>query len=177
MLGPLADDRDHLGFVVELDRFLRPHDWLPMRHHRSQHAEKNRRKFRDVVALRAFLHMVEVVEAEANDLSRIRDRQRVFQSIEGTARGCRRFLRKGADRREVAVARRRTSARSPGTFASTACRSTTLSPSTTPSRTLLFASNPTIFMSLPPYPNERARPRVDRAAAALAQAHKGEQVT
>ena len=48
--------------------------------------------------------MVEVVEAEANDLSRMRDRQRVFQSIEGTARGCRRFLRKGADRREVAVA-------------------------------------------------------------------------
>src|SRR4029079_17791934 len=104
MLGALADDRDHLGFVVELDRFLWPHDWLPMRHHRSQHTEENRRKFRDVVALRAFLHMVEVVEPKANDLPRMRYRQRVFQSIEGTARGCRRFLRKSADRREVAVA-------------------------------------------------------------------------
>ncbi len=48
--------------------------------------------------------MVEVVEAKADDLARMRDRQRVFQSIEGAARGCRRFLRKSADRREVAVA-------------------------------------------------------------------------
>jgi hypothetical protein len=48
--------------------------------------------------------MVEVVEAKANDLPRMRYRQRVFQSIKGTARGCRRFLRKSADRREVTVA-------------------------------------------------------------------------
>ena len=48
--------------------------------------------------------MVEVVEAKANDLARMRDRQRVFQSIERAARGCRRVLRKGADRREVTVA-------------------------------------------------------------------------
>src|SRR5262245_7311851 len=58
--------------------------------------------------------------------------------------------------------RRRTSARSPGTFASTACRSMTLSPSTTPSRTLLFASNPTIFISLPSY---LMSPTADRSGA------------
>lgn len=48
--------------------------------------------------------MIKVVEAKANDLARMRDRQRVFQSIERTVRGCRRVLRKGADRREVTVA-------------------------------------------------------------------------
>src|ERR1700741_3099239 len=41
-----------------------------------------------------------------------------------------------------------TSARFDGTFASTACRSITLSPSTTPKRNPSLDSNPTIFMAL-----------------------------
>src|SRR5262245_10108245 len=41
-----------------------------------------------------------------------------------------------------------TSARFDGTFASTACRSITLSPSTTPRRNPSLDSNPTIFMAL-----------------------------
>src|SRR5262245_2806659 len=41
-----------------------------------------------------------------------------------------------------------TSARFDGTFASTACRSITLSPSTTPRRNPSLVSNPTIFMTL-----------------------------
>src|SRR4029078_11854047 len=85
------------------------------------------------------------------------------------------FARAPIDERSPLLGHR-TSARSPLRFASTACRSMTLSPSPTPSRTLLFASNPTIFMSFPPYPNERTRPRDDRAAAALEQAQQVEQV-
>ena len=50
MLGALADDDDHLAFVVELDRLLRPHQRLHMRRQRRQHAEEDRLEFRDVVA-------------------------------------------------------------------------------------------------------------------------------
>src|SRR5262245_41078963 len=103
MLRAFAADRHHLGFVVDLDRFLRPHAWLPMRHYRGEDTEEYRGKFRDVVTLRTFLHVIEVVQSQANDFARMRDRQRVFQPIEWTPRGCRRLLRKSADRSEITV--------------------------------------------------------------------------
>ena len=71
----LPDDRDHFGFVVELDRLLRPHDRLQVRHHRGQHAEEDGGKFRNVVALRTFLDMVEIIQPETDDFSRLRDGQ------------------------------------------------------------------------------------------------------
>src|SRR6185437_1612065 len=60
------------------------------------------------------------------------------------------FLARSASALRSPLLRRKTSPRSPGSAASTACRSMTASPSTTPSRKPLFASKPTIFMNLVP---------------------------
>jgi hypothetical protein len=60
-------------------------------------------KFRDVVALRAFLDVLEIVEAEADHLAGRRHRQGVFQALERSARGPRRALRRILERRQVAV--------------------------------------------------------------------------
>ena len=104
VLRRLADNRDHFGFVVELDRFTRPDDRLQMRHHRRLHAEEDGGKFRNIVALRPFLDVVEIVEAEADDLARPRDRETVFQPGERAAGGSRRASGEIGERFEVAVA-------------------------------------------------------------------------
>ena len=113
---------------------MRPHQRLQMRRQRRQHAEEDRLEFRNVVALRAFLDVVEIIEAEADDLAGPRDRQRVFQAGERAARGGRRLLGEIGERLEVAVAPAQHFAEIGRQLASTACRSMTLSPSTTPSR-------------------------------------------
>ena len=142
MLGALADDDDHLAFIVELDRLLRPHQRLHMRRQRRQHAEEDRLEFRDVVALRAFLDVVEIIEAEADDLAGVRHRQREFQSGERAARRGRRFLGEIGERLRDRHCRGAASRRDrSGAFASAACRSMTLSPSTTPSRGPLSLRN------------------------------------
>jgi hypothetical protein len=87
MLGALADDDDQFAFVVELDRLLRPQQRRAVRHQRGQHAEKDRLEFRDVVLLRAFLDVVEVIEAQADDLAGLGHRQRELQTGERNARG------------------------------------------------------------------------------------------
>src|SRR5665213_2304228 len=74
-----------------------------MRRERSLHAEKNRLEFRDVVLLRTFLDVVEIIQTEANDLAGPRHRQAEFQSGEWVARRGRRFLRQVAQRFEIAV--------------------------------------------------------------------------
>src|SRR5664279_3541515 len=87
MLGRLTHDRDHFGLVIELRRYARADDRLQMRHHRRQHAEEDRRELRNIVAARALLDVVEIIEAEADDLAGPCDREAVFQSGARTAGG------------------------------------------------------------------------------------------
>src|SRR6266849_8038623 len=103
VLGPLADDEDELGFVVERLGGLRPDDRLPVRHQRGAAAHEDGREFRNVVALRAFLDVLEIVEAEADDLARRRHRQTVGQTLERAARTRGRALGRVLERRQVAV--------------------------------------------------------------------------
>ena len=174
MLGALADDRDHLGFVIELDRFARADDRLQMRHHRRQHAEEDRRKFRNIVALRAFLDVVEIIEAEADDLAGLRrpaSRISIRRAGGGPTAGA--FLARSASGVQIAVARGARLRRDRlGSAASAACRSMTVSPSTTPSRKPLFASKPTIFMSLFQLRDATNAPARCRRAQGLAQASR-----
>src|SRR3569623_3465903 len=72
---------------------------------RRRHAEEDRLKFRNVVALRPLFHMVEIVEAAADFLAGLGDRQREFQARERPPRRSRRLLREFAERLQVAVAR------------------------------------------------------------------------
>ena len=104
MLCPPADDDDHFAFIVELDRFARPHQRLHMRRQRRQHAEKDRLEFRDVVALRAFLDVIEVIKPETDDLAGPRDRKRKLQPRKRAARRGRRFLCQIGERLQVAIA-------------------------------------------------------------------------
>ena len=92
MLGALADDQDHLGFVVERLGHLRADDRLAVRHHRGQAAHEDGRKFRNVVALRAFLDVFEIIQAEADDFSGPADGQRIGQAGERLACARRRAL-------------------------------------------------------------------------------------
>ena len=72
---------------------------------------------------------------------------RIFKPLSGrrAAAGARLAASLSAERSPLL--RRSTSPRSPGMLLSTACRSITWSPSTTPSRNPPLASKPTIFMS------------------------------
>ena len=96
MLGALADDQDQLGFVIERLGHLRADDRLAVRHQRGEPAHEDRREFRNIVALRAFLDVFEIIQPEANDLSRPADRQGVgdpesgFRAAPARAWRCRR---------------------------------------------------------------------------------------
>ena len=57
----------------------------------------------NIVALRAFFHVVEIIEAKADDLAGRRHRQRVFQAFERTVGAGRRTLGGILERRQVAV--------------------------------------------------------------------------
>src|SRR5215813_7506589 len=103
VLRPLADDEDELGFVVERFGRLRPDDRLAVRHERGAAAHEDGREFRNVVALRAFLDVFEIVEAEADDLARRRHRQTVGQALERAACARGRALGRVFERRQVAV--------------------------------------------------------------------------
>ena len=145
-----------------------------VRHHRREHAEEDRREFRNIVALRAFLDVVEIIEAEADDLARAAPpASRISIRRAGGGRKPAPFWRdrRAASSRHCRGAR--TSPRSAGRLASTACRSMTVSPSTTPRRKPLFASKPTIFMSA--LPLMRALGRM--AGRRLMQAHAPKALT
>jgi putative ABC transport system substrate-binding protein len=103
MLGALADDHDQLTFVVELDRLLRPYQRLKMRRQRAQHPKKDRLEFRDVVLLRTFLDVVEIVQTKADDLARPGHGQREFQLGQRKLGGGRRLLGEFDQRLQVAV--------------------------------------------------------------------------
>ncbi len=129
MLGALADDDDQFAFVVELDRFLRPQQRRAVRRQRRQHAEEDRLEFRDVVLLRAFLDVVEVIEAEADDLAgtappaaRISGRRAGRRAEAGA------FLARSASGLRSPLPRRSHSPRSAGALGSAACRSMTCRP-------------------------------------------------
>ena len=68
-----------------------------------QPAHENGREFRDVVALCAFLDVLEIIESEADDLSGPADRQRIGQARKRPARARRRALGEIGERLEVAV--------------------------------------------------------------------------
>src|SRR5215813_14098461 len=103
VLGPLADDEDELGFVVERLGGLGPDDRLPVRHQRAAAAHENGREFRNVVALRAFLDVLEIVEAEADDFARRRHWQTIGKALERAARACGRALGRVLERGQLAV--------------------------------------------------------------------------
>ena len=106
VLGALADDRDEFGLVVEGLRDLGTDQRLQVRHQGVEAAHEQRREFRHVVGVGAFLDVVEIVEAEADDLARPGHRQCVFQARERSPGGGRRALGDVAQRREIAVAAR-----------------------------------------------------------------------
>ena len=62
-LARLPDDRDHFGLIIELDRLLWSDDRLQVRHHRGQHAKEDGGKLRDIVALRTFLDVIEIIQS------------------------------------------------------------------------------------------------------------------
>src|ERR1043165_5853613 len=69
---------------------LRADDRLTVRHHRGEAAHEDGREFRNVVALRAFLDVLQIIEPEAEDLARPRDRQPEFKARQRAMRrrGC-----------------------------------------------------------------------------------------
>src|SRR5262245_30422066 len=102
--GP-ADDQHQLGLVVERFGGAWPDDRALVRHHRGQAAHEDRREFRDVVALRAFLDVLEIVEPEADDLAGPAHRQRICETRERAMRRGGRALGKVLDGRQVALGR------------------------------------------------------------------------
>jgi hypothetical protein len=71
---------------------------------RAGATHENGREFRNIVALRPLLHVLEVVEAETDNLARLGDRQPELDFLERTPRGRRRPLGDLRERREVAIA-------------------------------------------------------------------------
>ncbi len=103
MFGALADDEDHLRFVIERLGDLRTDDRLAMRNQRRRSAHEDGREFRQIVALRSFLDVFEIIQAEANDLSGPTDRQPIGQARQRFARARRRPLGKLHQRLHVAI--------------------------------------------------------------------------
>src|SRR5215831_4095521 len=103
MLGALADHKNQLGLIVERLGHLRADDRLAMGNERGCPAHEDGRKFRNVVALGAFLDMFEVIEAEADDLAGPGYGEPEFDPLEGAPRARGRALGRFFQRREIAV--------------------------------------------------------------------------
>src|SRR5262249_32365377 len=102
MTGALANDYDHFGLVVERVGDLRPHDRLAVRDERGLAAHEDGRKLRHVVALKTFLHVLHVVETEADVLGRPRNREAVLETLERVAGAGGRLLGEIGERLEGA---------------------------------------------------------------------------
>ena len=126
VLGAPADHRDQLGFIIERLRHQRPDQRRQMRRQRGRAAHEDGGKFRDVVGVAAFLHVLHVIEPETDDLARARHRQSEFQSQQRAPRGGRCLAREigqaASGRHYAAPAQGRGR---PGNFGSAACRSMT----------------------------------------------------
>src|SRR5260221_1840343 len=72
-----ADHGNEFGLVIELDRRLRPEHRLAMRDERGRAAHEEARIFR--LGMTAFLGVIGVIEAEANDLARVPNRHQEAQ--------------------------------------------------------------------------------------------------
>ena len=107
MLGTLADDQDHLGFVIERLGDLRTNDRLTMSNKRGRAAHEDGGKFRQVVALGAFLDVLKVIQAQANDLSGAGHRQPIGQARQRLVRVRRRPLGKVSNRLHIAIVLRK----------------------------------------------------------------------
>ena len=90
MFRALADHGDKLGPVIEGFRRARSQQWMHMRHDRVEGAHEQGWEFRQIVGVAAFPDMFEVVEAEADDLAGLCDRQRIGEGGERTSRRRRR---------------------------------------------------------------------------------------
>src|SRR5262249_46280216 len=99
VLGPLADDENELGLVVERLGGLGPQDGSPMRHERAAAAHEDGREFRNVVALGTFFDVLEIIEPEADHLPGWSHRQAIREPFEGPASGRRRTFRRIFERR------------------------------------------------------------------------------
>ena len=104
MLGALADDQDHFGFVVERLGHLGAHDRRPVRHQRSAAAHEDGRELRNIVALRALFDVFEIIQAEADDFSGPAHGQPVGQTGERLAGARWRALGEFAERLHIPVA-------------------------------------------------------------------------
>src|SRR5262249_37896489 len=103
VLGAFADDDNELGLVIKgLGNFWTD-DRLPVRYQRRVGAHENGRKFRDVIALGAFLHVLEVVQSEADDFPRLSYRQTEFQPGKRSARADRSPLGRVFNTRKIPV--------------------------------------------------------------------------
>src|SRR5260370_20317037 len=74
-----------------------------MRHHGIEAARKERGEFRQIVGVAPFLDVLQIVEAETDDLAGARYRQRICEAGERPYGGGRRAPGNLADRPEVAV--------------------------------------------------------------------------
>ena len=68
-----------------------------------RHPEEDRRKFRDIVALRPFLHVVEIVQPEADYFTGTQNGKCEFHLTQRTSRGRRRSPGQVTERLEIAV--------------------------------------------------------------------------
>ncbi len=98
----LANHHHHLGLVVERVGDLRPHQRLTLRDERSLAPHEDGRKLRNVVALKAFLHMLQIVQAEADALRWPRHRQAELEPLERHAGARWRLLGEIGKRLEIA---------------------------------------------------------------------------
>src|SRR5581483_2388376 len=80
-----------------------PDDRGPVWHHRREPAHEDRGKFRDIVALRAFFDMLEIIQSQANDFSRPADRQGVSNRGQRLVRARRRALGDRGELLEIAI--------------------------------------------------------------------------
>jgi hypothetical protein len=74
-----------------------------VRSERACAAHEDGREFWNVVAVRPFLDVLQIVEAEAHDFAGMRNRHRIFQPAQGPARGGRSALGELGKRRKITI--------------------------------------------------------------------------
>jgi hypothetical protein len=104
MLCASSDYQNELTLIVERFRGARAFDRFLMRDQGGGAAHKDGRKFRNIVAVRSFLDVLEIVQTEADNLARARDRERVRQAAQWPTRRRRRPFGEIGQRRKIAIA-------------------------------------------------------------------------
>ena len=104
MLCASCNHQNELTLIVERFRGARAFDRFLMRDQGGAAAHKDGRKFRNIVAIRSFLDVLEIVQTEADNLAGARNRKRVGQSVQGPARRRRRPSGEIGQRRKIDIA-------------------------------------------------------------------------